>query len=121
VSDDQPRHGVRLGSETTVDEMELPPQPESLSIQQLQELTASEEVRVATRADGSQCLVKVDGVEDLVHTQRLTSPEGVPYSLRFVVGYDAKAAGITLSPSMIDELIDLLETHRAAFEEAEER
>jgi hypothetical protein len=121
VSDEQSRGGTAVGSRTSVDEMDLPPKPENLSIQQLQELTQAEEVRVATRPDGSKTLVKIDGVEDLIHTDRLTSPEGVPYSLRFVVGYDTKAAAITLSPAMIDELIDLLETHREAFEEAERR
>jgi hypothetical protein len=121
VSEDQSRGGTVVGSRTSVDEMDLPPKPENLSIQQLQELTQAEEVRVATRPDGSKTLVKIDGIEDLVHTKRVTSPDGVPYSLRFAVGYDAKAVGITLSPAMLDELIDLLESHRAAFEEAEQR
>jgi hypothetical protein len=121
VSDDRSRGGVVVGSRTSTDEMDFPPKPENLSIKQLQELTQADEVRVATRPDGSKGLVKTEGVEDLVHTERLTSPEGVPYSLRFVVGYDTEAVGITLSPTMIDELIELLESHRTAFQEAEQR
>jgi hypothetical protein len=121
VSDEKSRGGTVVGSRTSTDEMDLPPKPENLSIQQLQELTQAEEVRVATRPDGSKTLVKIESVEDLVHTERLTSPEGVPYSLRFVIGYDSKATGITLSPAMIDELIELLESHRTAFQEAEQR
>jgi hypothetical protein len=121
VSDEDSRGGTVVGSRTSTDEMDLPPKPENLSIQQLQELTQADEVRVATRPDGSKTLVEIDGVEDLIHTERLTSPEGVPYSLRFVVGYDIEAVGITLSPAMIDELIELLESHRAVFEEAGDR
>jgi hypothetical protein len=121
VSEEQSSSGTVVGSRTPTDEMDLPPKPENLSIQQLQKLTQADEVRVATRPDGSKGLVKIEGVDDLVHTERLTSPEGVPFSLRFVVGYDTEAVGITLSPAMIDELIDLLETHRAAFEEAKQR
>jgi hypothetical protein len=121
VSDEQSRGGTVVGSRTSVDEMDLPPKPENLSIQQLQELTEAEEVRVATRPDGLKTLVKIESVEDLIHTECLTSPEGQPYSLRFVVGYDTEAVGITLSPAMIDELIEVLESHREAFEEAKQQ
>lgn len=90
-----------------------------LSMEQLQRFGSDAAVRVGRRPDGSKVLVEIDGVDDLVHTERDTGPDGEPLSLHLAVGYDARTAGVTLSPTMLEELIERLETHLDAFEEAD--
>lgn len=87
------------------------------SIQQLQE-ASDNPIRVSRRPDGSKALVTIGGTDDIVRTTRDTSPDGTPIALKLAVGYDADIATVTLSPTMLEDLIEQLEAHRDAFEEA---